>query len=272
MKRIVLLGAGRLATNLGIALTKAGHHVEAVYSRTMTSAETLAQRIGSKATDDLKSLPTDADIYIVSVKDSALRDVVSQLPTNCQDALFLHTAGSMSLDVWQGRVSHYGVFYPMQTFSKERIVDFQEIPVFLEASDEQTMTAMWQLAESISQQVYALTTAERKYLHLAAVFACNFANHCYALSADILAQHGLPFSVMLPLIDETARKVHTIPPAEAQTGPAVRWDENVINMQGGLLQDNPMVQHLYEQLSKSIHEQALRPAACKDSNKNEKGV
>ncbi len=264
MKRIVLIGAGRLATNLGIALTKAGHHVEAVYSRTMTSAEMLAKRIGSVATDDVKGVPQDADIYIVSVKDSALRDVVSQLPTGRQEALFLHTAGSMGMDVWQGRVSRYGVFYPMQTFSKERVVDFQELPVFLEASDEATMSEMWQLAESISQHVYALTTAERKYLHLAAVFACNFANHCYALSADILAQHGLPFSVMLPLIDETARKVHTIAPSEAQTGPAVRWDENVIKMQGGLLQDNPMVQHLYEQMSESIHEQSLRATASKD--------
>ncbi len=268
MKRIVLLGAGRLATNLGLALKKAGHHVEAVYSRTMTAAETLAKQIGSIGTDDLKLLPQDADIYIVSVKDSALHDVISQLPTSREDAIFLHTAGSMSLDIWKGKVPHYGVFYPMQTFSKERIVDFQEIPVFLEASDEQTMTAMWQFAESISQHVYKLSTADRKYLHLAAVFACNFANHCYALSSDILAQHGLPFSVMLPLIDETARKVHSIAPSEAQTGPAVRWDENVISMQRSLLQDHADMHMLYGLLSESIHAEALRKTAGKDPENN----
>ncbi len=257
-----------MATNLCVALHQAGYDVETVYSRTMASAEALAKRIGSVATDDVKTLPQDADIYIVSVKDSALHDVISQMPTGRQDAIFLHTAGSMSLDVWQGRVSRYGVFYPMQTFSKERIVDFQEIPVFLEASDEQTMTIMWQLAESISQHVYALSTAERKYLHLAAVFACNFANHCYALSANILAQHGLPFSVMLPLIDETARKVHSLPPAEAQTGPAVRWDENVISMQRALLHDHADMQTLYGLLSESIHAEALRKTAHKNIENN----
>ena len=112
------------------------------------------------------------------------------------------------------------------------------------------------MAESISRRVYSLSTEERKYLHLAAVFACNFANHCYALSAELLERHGLPFDVMLPLIDETARKVHELHPLEAQTGPAVRYDENVIHMQSSLLDDDPLLKEVYERMSFSIHQKS----------------
>ena len=145
----------------------------------------------------------------------------------------------------------------MQSFSKERRVDFHEIPIFLEASDSESLEILHALAETITGSVYELTTSERKYLHLAAVFACNFANHCYALAADVLEQHGLPFSVMLPLVDETARKVHQLHPSDAQTGPAVRYDQNVIDMQSQLLSDNPSMQQIYNLLSQSIHQKAI---------------
>ena len=157
----------------------------------------------------------------------------------------------MPMTVFEGYADRYGVLYPMQSFSKERRVDFAGIPVFIEGADP----LIRQLAESISRRVYPLSTADRKYLHLAAVFACNFANHCYALAADVLERHGLPFDVLLPLIDETARKVHELHPLDAQTGPAVRYDENVINMQAALLSD-PAVRELYERLSLSIHQKA----------------
>jgi predicted short-subunit dehydrogenase-like oxidoreductase (DUF2520 family) len=112
------------------------------------------------------------------------------------------------------------------------------------------------LADSLSRQVYELTTDERRYLHLAAVFACNFANHCYALSAKVLEQHGLPFDVMLPLIDETSRKAHVMHPRDGQTGPAIRWDENVLSAQKALLASEPDMQQIYELMSNSIHKLA----------------
>ena len=118
-----------------------------------------------------------------------------------------------------------------------------------------TLALLRSLAESISDHVYELSTEQRKYLHLAAVFACNFANHCYALSADVLAQVGLPFDVMLPLIDETARKVHELHPLDAQTGPAVRYDENVMQAQQQLLGD-PLMRDIYQKMSQSIHQRA----------------
>ena len=228
---IVLIGRGRLATNLMPALQQAGHDVTSINSRT------------------LEALPMEADVFIISVKDSALAEVIDRATKGREDQLFVHTAGSMPVSLFEGHTRRYGVFYPMQTFSKERLVDFAEIPLFIEGDDP----LIGQLAQTVSRHVYPLSTADRKYLHLSAVFACNFVNHCYALAAEQLERCGLPFSVMLPLIDETARKVHELHPLEAQTGPAVRYDENVIRMQSTLLADRPDLRDLYERLSLSIH-------------------
>ncbi len=249
--RIVLIGAGRLATNLGQALCRAGHEILAVYSRTMPAAQTLATVVNATPTDDVTRLPNDADVYIIAVKDSALSEVVTQAVTGRKNRLFLHTAGSMPLDIFKDKAMHYGVFYPMQTFSKERLVDFSVIPVFLEASDDETMRTMHDLADTITHETYELSTADRKFLHLAAVFACNFVNHCYTLSAEVLESHGIPFKVMLPLIDETARKVHELHPRDAQTGPAVRYDENVIRAQEALLDSEE--REIYHKMTESIH-------------------
>lgn len=232
--KTVIIGTGRLAWNLGPMLVEAGHEVVTVNSRT------------------LDGLPLEADVFIIAVKDDALPEVISRVAQGRENQLIAHTAGSLPLSLFDGKTKHYGVFYPMQSFSKERRVDFRQIPVFLEASDGESIGTLRALAATISDSVYELTTSERKYLHLAAVFACNFANHCYALAADVLAQHGLPFSVMLPLVDETARKVHQLSPREAQTGPAVRHDETVMAMQSQLLADEPLKQQIYELLSMSI--------------------
>lgn len=252
--RIVLIGAGNLATNLGKALRKAGHDVCQVYSRTMTSASTLAETLHCEATNDINSIITDADAYFFSLKDDALAHVVAQVCQRCQKGVFIHTAGSMPMKVFYGFAAHHGVLYPMQTFSKAREVNFSVIPTFIEYNDSEAERVIKALADSITQRVYTLSSADRQYLHLAAVWACNFVNHCYDISSDILAEHGIPFDVMLPLIDETAQKVHTLSPHEAQTGPAVRFDENVINAQALLMDKSLTLQHLYLLLSRSIHE------------------
>lgn len=256
--RIVLIGAGRLATNLGRALHMAGHDIVAVYSRTMESAQTLAEQVCAQPTNQISSLPTTADAFIVAVKDAVLCSLIPLLTKGREDQVFFHTAGSMPMAVFEGTTSHYGVFYPMQSFSKERQVDFSVIPTFIEASDPSTLALAHSLAESITQRVFELSSEDRKYLHLSAVFACNFVNHCYALSAELLERHHLPFDVMLPLIDETAQKVHEMLPHDAQTGPAVRYDENVIQMQSKLLADMPEMHDLYEKLSLDIHRKAKK--------------
>ena len=232
--RIVLIGRGRLATNLEHALLSAGHEVASVNSRT------------------LESLPLEADIFIVAVKDAALADVIRAATKGRESQLFVHTAGSMPMDMFKGLTTHYGVFYPMQTFSKERLVDFNDISVFLETNDAVSMERLKMLSTTLTTHIYELDSEGRKHLHLAAVFACNFVNHCYALSAEVLAAKGLPFSVMLPLVDETAQKVHELAPKDAQTGPAVRGDQNVMQMQANMLAGKPALKQIYEALSNDI--------------------
>ena len=271
--KIVLIGAGNLATHLGKALHAAGHDMVQVFSRTMQSAETLASLLDAEPLTDIAQVRDDADVYIFSVKDSALVQLVAQFCRHDADGLgedgavnalrkakkgehervFLHTAGSMPMSVFKGMAQHYGVLYPMQTFSKQREVDFSIIPCFVEANDEFAQKQIEGLAREISGRVYQLSSEDRKYLHLSAVFACNFANHCYAISQELLEEHGIPFDVMLPLINETAAKVHEMMPKDAQTGPAVRYDENVIGKQSKLLENHPHFKKVYDSMSKSIH-------------------
>lgn len=232
--KIVLIGRGRLATNLEHALLSAGHEVASINSRT------------------LEALPLEADVFVVAVKDAALAEVIRAATKGRDNQLFVHTAGSMPMDLFAGLTTHYGVFYPMQTFSKERLVDFNDISVFLETNDAVSMERLKMLSTTLTTHIYELDSEGRKHLHLAAVFACNFVNHCYALSAEVLAAKGLPFSVMLPLVDETAQKVHELAPREAQTGPAVRGDQNVMQMQANMLAGNPAVKQIYEALSNDI--------------------
>ena len=248
---LVFVGAGRVATHLAKALKEGGHRITAVYSRTMASATALADAVGATATDNIADLPLEADAYILSVKDSVLQDVIMRLREGRERQTFLHTAGSMPLTIF-GDHQHCGVLYPMQTFSKEKDVDFSRVHIFIEGSNAATLSVARQIADSLTGHVRELSSEERRYLHLAAVFACNFANHCYALSAQILEAHGLPFESMLPLIEETAQKVETMHPRDAQTGPAVRRDVNVMEAQRNLLADNQKMQQIYEIMSKSI--------------------
>lgn len=241
-----------MATHLGPALKAAGHEVLQVYSRTAVSAEALAALVGAEAVTDMGCVTTDAEVYICALKDSVLPTLLPQLCKGREAALFLHTAGSVPMEVFEGHARRYGVFYPMQTFSKERQLNFSEIPLFIEANSDTTFTVVESLARSVAKNVRQLSSADRRYLHLSAVFACNFVNHCYDLAGQLLEEHGIPFETLLPLIDETARKVHELSPRQAQTGPAVRYDENVINAQSQLL--NGLPKDIYDLLSRSIAE------------------
>ncbi len=250
--RIVLVGAGNVATHIGLSLKAKDIGIAQVYSRTASSASALAARLDCPSTDSLSALCADADMYIISVKDNALADMIAGMGHCRTDALYVHTAGSVPMNVFENRMSHYGVFYPMQTFSKEKKVDFSQVPCFIEASDDVSLARLKQLATTLSSHVMELSTEKRKYLHLAAVFACNFANHCYAVSAALLQEQGIPFDVMLPLVDEAAQKVHHISPVAAQTGPAVRGDTKVMDAQMQLLTAHPEWQELYAMLSRDI--------------------
>ncbi len=250
---IIFIGAGRLATNLAPALHNKGHRITHICSRTLESAQALAEKVNAEALCDIGALPTDADAIIVAVKDDALPGIAAQLASRHTQCPVFHTAGSVPCSVFADIAKH-GVIYPMQTFSKERVADLSTVPFFVEANCETALEVAKQIATSVSDNVTELDSEKRRHLHLAAVMACNFANHCYTLAADILESQGIDFNIMLPLIDETAAKVHTMHPRRAQTGPAVRYDEAVIARQREMLAQNALTQQIYDIMSKSIHE------------------
>ena len=256
--RIALIGAGNVATHLGAALCHAGYHLVQIYSHTMASAQLLGNKLNVPYTDDVENLTKEADLYLVAIKVAVLAEFIPQLVTGRENAFFVHTAGSMPMDIWKDYATHYGVLYPMQTFSKQREVDFTTVPFFVEASTKEDLQILKKMGLDLGSNFYEVNSEQRKKLHLAAVFACNFANHMYALSAEILEKEGIPFEVMESLIDETARKVHELSPVQAQTGPAVRYDTNVMERQLALLADEPEMQDIYQKVSDSIHRLALK--------------
>ena len=248
--KIVLIGAGNLATNLGYALQQAGHTITQVYSRTEASAASLASLLHTPFTTSVSDVVREADVFLVSVTDTALPHIADEVLRGREGQFIVHTAGTMPMDTVHAR--RRGVLYPMQTFSKQRLVNFHDIPIFVETSETDDREKLQSLAESISERVYEVSSQDRKYIHLAAVFCCNFANHCYAMGEKLLTEHGVPFSVMLPLIEETAAKVRVMSPVSAQTGPAVRRDSNVMEAHMRLLADNPACQTLYQLMSEGI--------------------
>lgn len=257
--KITLIGAGNVATHLARAFVQAQHEVVEVVSRTQTRATELASQIGCKAGTTESFHNNGSDLYVISVKDDAVAEVAQKLIPLAPSAIWAHTAGSLSMDVLYGAdkclLERYpslriGVFYPMQTFSKKNAVDFNDVSLFIESTTCQD--ELTRLARTISPRVYQLDSAGRKRLHLAAVFACNFVNHCYALSQEILQEMGLPFDVMIPLIDQTALKVHTLSPQAAQTGPAARGDQSIMSIQKDMLSQQPTLLQLYSLMSDEI--------------------
>ena len=235
--RVALVGAGNMATALAVALVKAGNVPLAVWSRTAESAQMLADRVGTEWCCDIDALP-QADVVIISIVDSALREIAAKVAAKYPDAIILHTAGSIPMNtLHECGAKRYGVLYPMQTVSKNNVVPLDDVTTFVEGCDEAVAQQVEQLARTISNKVVYATSEQRSYLHVAAVFACNFSNAVYNMAAELLEKHGLPFEAMLPLIDEAARKVHRMSPADAQTGPARRGDENVMSAHKAMLDD-----------------------------------
>ena len=248
--KIVLVGAGNMATAIAYALKEGGNTPVAVWSRTLESAAMLGDRVGCAFTDDLASLPA-ADIVIISVADSALRDVAAAVAQRYPDALLLHTAGSISMEtLHEAGATRYGVLYPMQTVNKNNVTSLRNITTFIEGCDDTVTAQIEKIALLVSEKVVYATSEQRCSLHVAAVFACNFPNAVYNMAYELMQRNGLPFDAMLPLIDEAARKVHRMTPLEAQTGPARRADNNVMNAHKAMLDSE--LANVYETLSNYI--------------------
>lgn len=235
--RIIIIGRGNVATNLDYAFRKNGVNVEMVSSR-----------------EGLDTIPQNADVYLYAVRDEALEAVATQVHVP-ERALHLHTSGSIPLSVFGADKPHAGIFYPFQTFSKAHIIeDFSSVPIFFEARGIDDVSAVYALALTITSHVYEADQHDRERLHVAGVFANNFSNLMYGVANDILRDTHIPFSALLPLIDETAAKVHTLSPRDAQTGPARRGDENVMQHHLSLLPSDDL-RNLYRLLSSLIQKQ-----------------
>lgn len=243
-------GAGRVAAALCIAMYRAGHKIISVVSESGTGGKPLACKCNSSWSADL-SFDRSTDIVIIAVPDNRLEEVLSAIKCS-PDTIVAHTAGSYGLEIFPDHLNNKGVFYPLQTFSKDREIDLTSIPFLLEASGDHSGRILESLALSVNGKVYYVDTERRKKIHLAAVFICNFTNHMLAIGKEIASGAGAPFEWFEPLITETFSKALENGPDSSQTGPAVRNDRNTIEKHLELLSLSPDIQKLYNEVTQSI--------------------
>jgi YrbI family 3-deoxy-D-manno-octulosonate 8-phosphate phosphatase len=249
-RRIVFIGAGSLATHLSIVLKQKGYDICQVYSRTEISAKNLGTELNTDYTTDPQAIINNADLYFIALKDDVYNDVLPFVDFN--DNLVVHCSGSMQMSILEKYSSNYGVFYPLQTFSKWRNINFKDIPVFVEGNSGKNEKKLLKIAGEISDRVSVIDSDKRLYLHIAAVFACNFVNYFYSVASDILSSQKISFDVLVPLITETAHKIEEALPLQAQTGPAVRFDMDTISKHLESLNVFPHYRDLYNLISNGI--------------------
>ena len=258
MKRVVIIGSGNLAEALARAVAKSGLELVQIFARNAERARIVAEAAATDWATHPEMLAQDADIYLIAVSDRAVEQVAATLPIP-EGAAVAHTAGSVPLAAIPPKFTRRAVFYPMQTFTQGREVDFSVIPIFLETPSAELRPELEAFARQLSGTVIWATSEQRAKVHLAAVFACNFANHMYAVGERIVRGAGLDFDVLKPLIAETAAKAcDARSPLDVQTGPAARHDAATLERHLALLADDPEMQELYSKISQNIWETSKR--------------
>jgi len=248
MTKVVILGTGNVARHLFNALREPDHlNVIQVVGRNKKALSYFNR--WSDTTSDF-NLICEADIYIIAIADDAIHSIFDTIAI--KNKFVVHTSGSVAIDALP-RIHRRGVFYPLQTFSENREINFKNMPICIEAENKEDLKILHQLAASISDMVFEVSSEQRKSLHLAAVFVNNFTNHLYAIGNKICLENKIPFAILEPLIQETSRKIKTISPYEAQTGPAQRFDKGTIEKHITLLK-NKKHRDIYSLLSQSIQE------------------
>lgn len=253
MKKVVIIGSGNLAEALARAVAGSDLELVQVFARNAGRARIVAEQASTAWSTQPERLAR-ADIYLISVSDRAVAEVAETLPIP-PTAVVAHTAGSVPIDALPAKFAGRAVFYPLQTFTRGREVDFREIPLFLETATEELRPRMEAFARKLSDTVLWADSERRAKIHLAGVFACNFANHMYAAGEGIVRDAGLDFEVLKPLIRETAAKaLDASSPARVQTGPAVRNDLETRARHEGMLAGNALLKSIYSTISQSIWE------------------
>lgn len=246
--KVSILGAGNAGTQLALAISKAGHTVQQVWSRTPENAQALAQKVNATAISEINAL-SPADVILIAVKDDAIALVAAAVNNNT--GIVAHTSGTVSLDAVSTH-SSYGVFYPLQTMKQDAVLDFSKVPLLVEYNNDDAKGKLLELAKSISGMVYEVDSEQRSWVHVAAVFANNFTNHLFALSERILTEHGLPQDILKPLISRFIKNMAVYSAYDMQTGPAMRRDYDTINKHMLMLADEQKLKTIYEILSSSI--------------------
>ncbi len=250
-KNVVLIGSGNVAHHLGNALKRSGNKLLKLINRTEETGQNLAFKLGCQFSTDFSDIPNETDVVIIAVKDDAIAEVAEKI--QCSGTIVAHTSGSVPLSALNGCSDRLGVFYPLQTMHKDGEVNMMEVPFCVEGNSKWNEGVLLELARSISENVQTLNSEQRKVAHVAAVFACNFTNHFYALSEQILRQKDMNLDILKPLITKTAKNIATDSPKELQTGPAKRNDAKVIQEHLNLLEKlSPELEKLYQEVTESI--------------------
>lgn len=249
VKTITLIGAGNVATHLGKALLNNGISINEVYSKSIANASFLASVLNASACNNIQDLNTESDLYLICIKDDCIESVVKQFAFT--DKIVVHTSGSVPMDVLS-KFDHYGIFYPLQTFSKKAKTNITEVPFCIEGINNETEQTLFNLGEMLSDNVHLINSEQRKKIHLAAIFACNFSNYMYSISETLLNQNNIDFEILKPLIIETAKKIQHNSAKSMQTGPAKRNDEAVIKNHLKMLADDKDYQDIYKLITDNI--------------------
>lgn len=254
---VSVIGSGNLAWHLAPALDNVGYTIKEVYSPNSKHAAALVGRLyQAQVKDSLDFSDSPSRLFILAVSDDAIKDVVQEIILP-EDSILVHTSGSQPIDILGfAATSNIGVFYPLQTFSKAKKVDFKDIPIFIESENDDVSKVLVKMGKAISKKVKQISSEDRKALHVAAVFASNFSNHMLTLSKQIAEKNGLDFEVLKPLITETLNKSINIGPENAQTGPAKRGDMEILDRHLEFLQDDPAIAEIYRIISQHIIDQS----------------
>jgi len=246
---VTIIGLGNLGSHLAIAFRKKLNTVY-VWSRDHSKAHTLAQEHDCICFESILDVPEDSKLIILSVADDAIEET-AKLISFCS-SLIVHTAGSVNMSVLDGICSQYGVLYPLQSFRKERLLEYHTIPVFIEGSSSETTQVISDVCKDVFPLQTEMNSDKRMHLHLSAVFASNFVNALYQISYDITKKHQINFAHVIPLIIETAVRLHDNKPEQLQTGPALRNDNTVVNKHIEMLKDDRIIQTIYKEITNYI--------------------
>lgn len=247
--KISFVGSGNVATHLAKAFYHAGFNIFEICSPTLEHAKLLAEKVEASYLENVSELK-ETDLLVISAKDDEIINIVNLIQTNV--GCIVHTSGATNINVFKNKFENYGVLYPLQTFSKNTDLDFSTVPLCIEGSNSLIESQLIEIGNKLSGSVQVIDSLKRKQIHLAAVFVCNFVNHLFAIGDNLLKESHISFDILMPLIDETVRKIKMDNPLKVQTGPAVRDDKKVMANHLELLNDMPEFQEIYKLLSSSI--------------------